>query len=424
MSDTTKLSSHELELLKIALPFAQEIKETEDRIPTQEELREKLKCRSVNAKHIQHFLISSDALKVVARLDKSAVKADDKAVIQYATNQVSNPEDDITIHVLKENATLIRQLEKHKTKDLLEKKVRIQQVRDEIEELKAKAAEELPKPNKMERPVVLGGLLLELTIADLHIGKLAWGRETGHESYDSKIADAMYRRAQNTILDRAKGFPLEKILLVIGNDLLNSDNAEGTTTKGTQVATDGRYHKSFYRARNLMIDSIEQLRKVAPVHVTIMPGNHDRLATFHLGDSLEMYFKRYDDVTVDNEPTARRYFQYGKVLVMFTHGDQGKRADYPLIMATERPDLWAATEFREIHTGHYHQTRTEENHGVRTRIIPSLSPPDEWHSSNGYVGNLRTAEGYVWSKTEGLITKLYYNDSAYLPLVTKREIVN
>ncbi len=31
--------------------------------------------------------------------------------------------------------------------------------------------------------------MLELSVYDHHFGKLAWGRETGHESYDLKIAE-------------------------------------------------------------------------------------------------------------------------------------------------------------------------------------------------------------------------------------------
>ncbi len=273
------------------------------------------------------------------------------------------------------------------------------------------------------KPIVATGNLLEINIADAHLGKLSWSPETGHESYDTKIADAMYRRAQSTLFERAKGVKFEKVLMVIGNDLMNSDTAEGTTTKGTQVSTDGRYHKTFYRARTLVIDSIEQARKVAPVHVIVMPGNHDRLACFHLGDSLEMYFHGQDDVFIDNQPRARRYFQFGKVMLMFTHGDTGTRMDMPGVMASEQPKMWGETLFRECHTGHLHQTRTEEKHGVRVRILPSLSPPDAWHADNAYVGCLRSAEGYIWNKDEGLIGQVFYTDDGQKPIVTKREIV-
>jgi len=108
---------------------------------------------------------------------------------------------------------------------------------------------------------------------------------------------------------------------------------------------------------------------------------------------------------------------------MMTHGDKGKHKTYPLLMATEQPEAFGQTMFREIHTGHTHQTKTEEQFGVRVRVLPSLSPPDAWHAENGFVSNQRNAEAYVWSAKEGLIAQFYHNDDAYPPVITKRVIV-
>jgi hypothetical protein len=144
---------------------------------------------------------------------------------------------------------------------------------------------------------------------------------------------------------------------------------------------------------------------------------------FHIGDALEMYFHGQSDVTIDNAPTSRKYFQYGKVMLMFCHGDREKRGDLAGIMAAEQPAMWGVTKFREAHIGHLHQTRTEEKNGVRVRILPSISPPDAWHSEQGYVGNLRSAEGYIWNAEEGLIGQVFYTDNGQKPITTKREIV-
>jgi hypothetical protein len=88
---------------------------------------------------------------------------------------------------------------------------------------------------------------------------------------------------------------------------------------------------------------------------------------------------------------------------MFTHGDKGKRNDYPLLMATEQPEMFGQTKYREAHTGHTHQTKLDEQHGVRVRVLPALCEADDWHAENAFVGNLRSAEAYVWNKDEGLI---------------------
>ncbi len=159
----------------------------------------------------------------------------------------------------------------------------------------------------------------------------------------------------------------------------------------------------------MMTRTIERLRLVAPVDVVMVSGNHDALSVWHLGDSLECYFDKCPDVRINNDPTARKYHQFGSVMLMFTHGHQGKAADYPLLMATEQPAMFGSTKFREAHTGHQHKTKLDEQHGVRVRVLPALCSADDWHAERGFVGNILSAEAYVWNKDEGLVTIAIYS---------------
>ena len=307
-------------------------------------------------------------------------------------------------------------------KAFLKKKAEVVAVRKEIEELKELAKSTARSPKYIARPAQISGNMLEINVPDAHFGKLSWGVETGHENYDTKIAQATFMRALETLLDRTKAHKFDEVLFVVGNDLFNSDDIEGRTTKGTSVSTDGRYHKTFYKVRTTIIASIERLRQVAPVKVVMVSGNHDELSVWHLGDSLECYFHQYKDVEIDNAPRPRKYHQFGNVMLMFTHGDKGKRADYPLLMATENSVMFGATKYREAHTGHTHMTKLDEQHGVRVRVLPALCPPDDWHSEQGFVCNLRNAEAYVWNRNEGLVGIALYSDDAQEPITTKRVI--
>lgn len=259
-------------------------------------------------------------------------------------------------------------------------------------------------------------LALELAIPDLHLGKLAWGQETDEADYDVRIAAQVYRDAVEALLARTASFKLGQIILPIGNDFFHSDNKAGATTKGTPLDTDSRYHKMFTEGRRLLTQTIERLRRVAPVTVVAVPGNHDTLSAFHVSDSLACWYRQTPDVTVINTPTPRKYVRWGQVLILYTHGDKGKKIDYPLLMATERPKDFGDTTYREIHTGHLHMTKVDERHGVRTRIIPALCPADAWHSENHFIGQQRAAEGYVWSQTEGLVSLAVYT----IPRTTAR----
>ncbi len=283
-------------------------------------------------------------------------------------------------------------------------------VRLEIEDLVREAKKELyPVRYVYERPSESTGYVLEINIPDLHLGKLTWAKETGYKNYDSKLAVAVFKEALADLLAQVAHYKFDYIIFVVGNDLLNADNVEGTTTSGTPQDNDGRFHKTFITARNMLKDAILELRAIAPVKVISCPGNHDRLSAWHLTDSLEMFFHSYSDVEVENSPKTRKYHQYGKNMLAFTHGDTTKREKLPLLMAAEEPKMWGETKYREAHTGHIHQTKTEEFNGVRVRVLPALCSADAWHAASGYVGNLRTAEAYVWSKEKGLKAEFFYN---------------
>lgn len=312
----------------------------------------------------------------------------------------------------KNKLDIVDSLPLFQVKATLVRKADVVAVKREIEELMALAKQSARKPSVIERPKKLSGNVLEINIPDVHFGKFAWGEETGYGNYDVKIAAKMFMRALNALLDRSKGYDYDEVVFVVGNDILNSNDADNRTAAGTVVTTDGRYHKTFKTVRSIVIEAIEKMREIAPVRIIVVPGNHDTLSAWHLGDSLECYFHNYEDITIDNSPRYRKYYRYGNVMLMFTHGDKAKRQDYPLLMATEQPEMFGQTKYREAHTGHIHQTKMEEQHGVRVRVLPALCPPDDWHAENGYVGNLRNAEAYIWNKTEGLIATVFFCDDS------------
>jgi hypothetical protein len=291
----------------------------------------------------------------------------------------------------------------------LRKRVALIAARAEIEALIRDSRKRIAPAPAVRLVHTPSGNMLEINITDLHVGKLAWGPETGHENYDARLAERVHDAAVEALVARTAGFKIERILLIVGNDLLHADTKAGTTTGGTPLDMDSRYHRSFLIVRKMIVRCIFRLREIAPVKVVTVPGNHDTLSTWHLGDSLEMRFHDAKHVDIDNVPgRMRAYEEWGRVMLMFTHGNRGKLDRYPQLMARERPEMWGRTEFREAHTGDKHQAKTIELFGCRVRILPALCPPDAWHSENLFVGNLRQAEAFVWNKAEGMVgTALY-----------------
>lgn len=290
----------------------------------------------------------------------------------------------------------------------MKRKVNVIAARREIDAMIADAKKRIGPQAAPKRIAPSGDHLLEISIPDLHIGKLAWHQETMGSDYDHKIAIALYRDALETLIARTAAFRFARIVLPVGNDFFHSDTKAGTTTGGTPLDTDSRFQKTYVAGRKLMVDAIERLRQIAPVTVVMVPGNHDALTTFTLGDSLECWYHATKDVEILNAPTPRKYLQHGKVMILWTHGDKGRKDNYPLLMATERPEMFGATKFREIHCGHLHQLQVKEMMGVRVRISPSLTSADAWHSENHLIGNQRAAEAFVWSPSEGLVSIATY----------------
>lgn len=290
----------------------------------------------------------------------------------------------------------------------MKRKTAVIAARREIDAMIAEAKKAIGPRPAPKRIVPAGDHLLEISIPDLHIGKLAWHQETMGGDYDHKIAIALYREALETLIARTAAFRFARIVLPVGNDFFHSDTKAGTTTGGTPLDTDSRFQKTYLAGRKLMVEAIERLRQIAPVTVVMVPGNHDALTTFTLGDSLECWYHATPDVEIMNAPTPRKYLQHGKVMLLWTHGDKGKKDNYPLLMATERPEMFGATKYRETHTGHMHQLQVKEMMGVRVRISPALCSSDAWHSENHFIGNQRAAEAFVWNPVEGLVSIATY----------------
>jgi hypothetical protein len=284
-------------------------------------------------------------------------------------------------------------------------------VRQEIEALKDEVKKVARVPKSVIHSAKSSGNLLELMIPDLHAGKLCWAKETGYQNYDTPIAIATYRNAVDSLLVATKGYTFDKIILGVGNDLLQSDNIQGTTYSGTKVDTDVRFRKTYRMVREMLSETVEKLRLLAPVEVKLVPGNHDTLSTFTLGDSLECRFHNYSDVLVDNGPSMHKTVEWGETFLVLTHGHEGKQADYAAWIASKYPREFGRTKFREVHVGHKHKSALDEKFGVRVRTLSSLTPPDAWHSDNNFVGNLRVAEGLVFNKERGLVAQFYHTET-------------
>lgn len=286
----------------------------------------------------------------------------------------------------------------------VEQSIAAVEIRQMIEDAKVYVR---PKFEIIHRTPERSGNIVEVSIFDLHVGKLAWAPECGAD-YDSKIAKGRFWDALHHIAEDTRHHRPERIIFPLGNDLLQTDGDENETKRGTRVDSDSRHKKTFRDVLKMAREGVDYLREIAPVDVIMVPGNHDEDSIFFLGEALDCWFHGAKDVTVDNTPTMRKVVEWGQCLLQFMHGDKGKQKNFPLLMAAERSEAWGRTKYREIHVGHWHKMGSDETNGVVVRVIPSLCSADAWHSQMGFIGNLQRAEGYIWNRNRGLIgTSIY-----------------
>ena len=236
-------------------------------------------------------------------------------------------------------------------------------------------------------------VMLEISLPDIHYGKI-----TG-EGPQKLIDD--YLKVLERLVARASGFEVERILLPIGNDGMNSEGLRKSTTAGTPQDDNMGWRESFRGYWQLMQHAIIYLSNVAPVDVIIVQGNHDYERMFYVGDLLYARFSNNPNVTIDNSLNERKYYQYGTNMILHFHGDKVKSDKIPLLMATEQPVMWSETTFREAHLGHYHKEMLNEFMGTKVRFIPSICGNDEWHKNKAYVGTKRVGQVHIWSKDRG-----------------------
>jgi len=255
--------------------------------------------------------------------------------------------------------------------------------------------------------------LLEINACDLHLGKIG----IDGDEYSLEIARGRMIDALTHLVKRASGYYINQILFVVGNDFLNSDGDWPivSTTKGTPQYNTDKGIEVYRAGRKLIVECIQMLVEYADVHVSVVPGNHDRESMMHIGDALEMFYSEHENVTVDNSNSMMKSYVYGKCLIINDHGDGPKLNDLPGIVSQRYREIWSEVKYVEVHRGHLHTNKAykmqavEELNGLTVRNLSSMSATDEWHDMKGYVGNIKKASAFVWSKYNGVQAKLNYN---------------
>lgn len=242
-----------------------------------------------------------------------------------------------------------------------------------------------------------------LSLQDIHFGKI------GNQTIDKDFEDTLA-----SLIDRATaGYYLSDIFFVLGGDLINMDTFEGTTTKGTPVENDCTATEAYVQAFDAMYWGIIYTKRFCEkLTVVYIPGNHDRLSSFHLAHALSKSVKN-KGIVWDVEYLERKVHKWYNNFNAFEHGDVSSK-NTPLIYATDFSEEWGTTKNRTLFTGHKHtEQKVEyitkgEKIGFVHKTLPSLSTTDYWHYHKKYVGNRRAGIMELQDPQKGNICELIH----------------
>jgi len=259
----------------------------------------------------------------------------------------------------------------------------------------------IPKINLQSNKQKVCGII---SLQDIHFGKK--GNETIDKDFEDTIIDLITKGSASHYI--------EKLYFVIGGDLINMDTFEGTTTKGTLLDNSMTATKSYIQAFDAMHWAINILKSYCKNLVIVyIPGNHDRLSSFHLVHALSKSID-CNQIEWDVNYAERKVHIWGDNFNAFEHGDVVSK-NTPMIYATEFPNKWGKTKNRTLFTGHFHQNKkieyitTAETAGFIHKTLPSLSRTDYYHYHKKYTGNRRSGKLELQAADKGNICEITYS---------------
>lgn len=234
------------------------------------------------------------------------------------------------------------------------------------------------------------GLLLEVVLGDMHLD----GNNNGN----------ITKRVENT-LDGIEqiNMDISEIVLVPIGDIFHYDSYQKTTTGGTKIDSGGMGHqKMFDLGLDLLKIAVERLKRIAPVKLMFVPGNHDYTYSYMLLKAVECYYREDENVNVDCGHHPRKAVLWGENLIVWAHGEVAKTriSDLPQV---EFREAFGKAGCVELHAGHLHSQQAFEKGGVIVRYLPAIASPTEWEIKEGFVGSLRGTMCYLWDKKPGYV---------------------
>lgn len=234
--------------------------------------------------------------------------------------------------------------------------------------------------------------LLELPAADFHVGKLIPHGRYG-DGYDLHNAVNDILSAQTELLQDIEVGSVSAVVSPFMGDILNIDNMSKTTTAGTPQ-TNSDVSEMIDATLILCTSWIDALLKYGvPIHVPVVPGNHDSILSRFLGAALEARYYDNPHVTVAWRGGKFQAYQWHDIGFLYGHGERGTAKDFVNLLSYQFKPMFASTHHHLVRLGHLHSYKKHEllpsgdsYQTVQVERLYSPSPTDEWAHENHFRG--------------------------------------
>lgn len=234
------------------------------------------------------------------------------------------------------------------------------------------------KPADIKPSRTSGATMLEIPLFDLHFGVATLDR---------------YRRTLSELLGIITDKQYDEINILIGQDVLHTNDMRGHTAKGTDIQHID-FVKAWSDAWTFFCTIIEaSLHQTARVNLRYSKGNHDECSAWCFFKALEAV---YTNCACDDSLSPRKCISWQGCFIGFGHCEYTNKSSLLFQnFVLDFPKEFSSAKVREIHSGHLH--RESIDNGVMVRRLPSGAPTDEWSSNNGFVGAQKRFQIFEWS---------------------------
>lgn len=229
--------------------------------------------------------------------------------------------------------------------------------------------------------------LLEIPLYDMHFGVSTL------EYYEKHLQEIVYK---------IRSRKWEKILFIIGQDLLHNDNFKGQTANGTiidKVNMEKAFDEALEFYTTLIYEAVPNANEVEAIYVK---GNHDESMAYGLFRTLKATFPQ---VSFDGSLKQRKAFTWEKIFIGLSHGDKGANRILENFIS-EHGKLIAHADVKEVHLGHLHTEKSKDQFGITQRTLATANKTDDWHDDNGFVGANKRFQLFEYSPTS--LDAIYY----------------